>query len=89
MFADSRRVLLCRGVGTCCSAVACREYPRTALEHLLQARGLTAELLVQLTKAADASNRSVMADTDEASIAFAKEADLSADTALRDSPSST
>jgi hypothetical protein len=86
MSADSRRVILCAvaiGVAAC-SAVACREYPRTALEHLLQARGLTAELLVQLTKAADASNRAVMADTDEASIAFAKEADLSADTAQKD-----
>jgi len=46
-----------------------------ALEKLSQARQLSADLLVQFTKAADASNRSVMADTDEASTAFAREAD--------------
>ena len=45
------------------------------LEELSRARRLSAELLVQFTKAADASNRAVMADTDEASIAFAREAD--------------
>jgi hypothetical protein len=44
------------------------------LERLLEARRLSADLLVQLTKAADAGNRAVMADTDDASAAFATEA---------------
>jgi hypothetical protein len=46
-----------------------------ALEQVSQARHLSADLLVQFTKAADAANRAVMADTDEASLAFAREAE--------------
>lgn len=46
------------------------------LEQLSQARQLSADLLVQFTKAADAANRAVMADTDALSIAFAKEAEM-------------
>ena len=45
------------------------------LQQVSQARDLSADLLVQFTKAADAANRAVMADTDEASIAFAREAE--------------
>jgi hypothetical protein len=45
-----------------------------ALQQVSQAQHLSADLLVQFTKAADAANRAVMADTDEASIAFAREA---------------
>lgn len=45
-----------------------------ALEQLSQARQLSSDLLVQFTKAADAANRAVMADTDDASVAFAHEA---------------
>lgn len=45
-----------------------------ALEKASEARQLAADLVVQFTKAADAANRAVMADTDEASVAFAKEA---------------
>lgn len=52
--------------------VACGERP--ALVRLSEARHLSAELLVSFTKAGDASNRAVMADTDEASAAFAREA---------------
>jgi hypothetical protein len=52
----------------------CRE-PQTILTGLDDARALTADLRVQFNKAADASNRAVMADTDEASLAFAKESD--------------
>ena len=48
--------------------------PQSALERLSESRHLAGELLVQFTKAADAANRAVMADTDEASIAFAREA---------------
>ena len=54
---------------------ACANSPKTALEQLIESRRLAADLLVQFTKAADASNRAVMADTDEASVAFAREAE--------------
>jgi hypothetical protein len=47
----------------------------TALEKLSDARSLSADLLVQFTKSADAGNRAVMAVTDEASNAFAREAE--------------
>ena len=43
--------------------------------ELEQSRQLIANLRVQFNKAADASNRAVMADTDEASIAFARDAE--------------
>jgi hypothetical protein len=46
-----------------------------ALERLSEARHLAADLQVQFSGAADASNRAVMADTDEASVAFAREAE--------------
>ena len=46
-----------------------------ALERVSEARHRAADLLVQFTKAADASNRAVMADTDDASVAFAREAE--------------
>ena len=51
----------------------CNEKP--PLERLSQARQVSAELLVQFTKAADASNKAVMADTDAGSVAFAREAE--------------
>ncbi len=57
------------------TATGCIDAPRTVLERLSEARRLTADLLVQFTKAADAANRAVMADTDEASVAFAREAE--------------
>jgi hypothetical protein len=43
--------------------------PLTALPKLFEARQLASELHVSFTRAADASNRAVMADTDAASIA--------------------
>ena len=45
------------------------------LERLSEARDRSADLIIQFTKAADASDRAVMADTDELSVAFAREAD--------------
>src|SRR5262245_10605369 len=45
-----------------------------ALGQVYEARHRSSDLLVQFTKAADASNLAVMADTDEASAAFAKDA---------------
>jgi hypothetical protein len=46
----------------------------SVLERQSEARRIAADLLVQFTKAADAANRSVMADTDESSVVFAGEA---------------
>lgn len=57
------------------TTAGCTSSPATALERLLESRRLTADLLVQFTKATDASNRAVMADTDEASVAFVHEAE--------------
>ena len=47
----------------------------SALGRVSEAQHLSADLLVQFTKAADAANRAVMADTDKASLAFAREAE--------------
>jgi hypothetical protein len=55
-------------------ALGCRQ-PQTTLTKLDDARSLAADLRVQFNKSSDASNRAVMADTDEASIAFAKESE--------------
>jgi hypothetical protein len=56
----------------------------SASKRLLQARELSADLLVQFTKAADAASRAVMADTDEASVAFAQEAEKAKQAVQRD-----
>jgi hypothetical protein len=53
----------------------------SALERVSEARQVSADVLVQFTKAADASNRAVMADTDGASVAFAREAEQAKQTA--------
>jgi hypothetical protein len=50
---------------------ACRP---AVLTQLVEARRVAADLHVQFTKAADAANRAVMADTDEASAMAAREA---------------
>ena len=55
-----------------------------AMERLSEARRLSADLLIQFTKAADAANRAVMADTDERSIAFANEAEQSKQAVQKD-----
>ena len=71
----ARRVLLTlQAVVLLAVASGCGEDVNVVLERLSDARQITADLLVQFTKAADAANRAVMADTDEASVAFAKEA---------------
>lgn len=46
-----------------------------ALARLSEARQLSADLHVQFTKASDATNRAVMADTDESSVTFASESE--------------
>jgi hypothetical protein len=45
-----------------------------ALERLGEARRLAADLLIEFTRAADAANRAVMADTDDMSVSDAREA---------------
>ena len=47
----------------------------TAIERLTEARRLSADLFIQFTRASNAANQAVMADTDEASIAFANQAE--------------
>ena len=58
-----------------CLSVACSGDPQLAVTELLEARRLAQELLVQFTKASDATNRAVLADTDETSIVYAHEAE--------------
>ncbi len=59
------------------AALGCHGMGDPALTQLAEARRLAGELRVQLAKASDASDRAVMADTDDASIAFAREAERS------------
>ena len=66
-------VLVCLVVLSALS-LDCRQQT-TLLTQLDDARSLAADLRVQFNEAADASNRAVMADTDEASIAFARESE--------------
>ena len=61
-------VLLTVGVSTACGGAP------AVLTQLVEARRLASELHVEFTKAAEASNRAVMADTDEASASAADEA---------------
>ncbi len=55
-----------------------------ALEKVSEARQLAADLLVQFTKASDAANRAVMADTDDTSVAFARESREAAERVQKD-----
>ncbi len=55
-------------------ATACGDGSKTVLNQQAEAHRLASHLHVQFTRAADASNRAVMADTDEASRAAAVEA---------------
>src|SRR5882672_5757180 len=57
------------------AAGACRGVPDAALSQLLEARRVAADLHVQFVKAADASDRAVLADTDAESVVFAREAE--------------
>ena len=56
------------------SAVRCGDV-NTALQHQSEARHLAADLHVQFTKATDASNRAVMANSDETAQAAARDAE--------------
>ena len=56
----------------------------TALQQLADARHLAADLHIAFGKAADASNRAVMADTDATSVASAREAEQAKQTVQKD-----
>ena len=56
----------------------------TALKRSVEARQASSDLLAQFTKAADAANRAVMANTDERSVAFAREAETAKEKVLKD-----
>ncbi len=61
-------------VAAAIATVGCgREDVNVTLQRVATARELAADLTVQFTMASDAANRAVMADTDEASVEFAKE----------------
>jgi len=62
----------------------CAGNPQTTLERLTEARRLSADLLVQFTEATDAANRAVMADSDEESTAFAREATMATESIQKD-----
>jgi hypothetical protein len=67
--------ILCIAALVVSVAAGCSNAPKTALERWSEARQLAADLLVQFIRTSDAANRAVMADTDEASAAFAREAE--------------
>jgi hypothetical protein len=67
------------------AVAACNSSPNVALQDQLEASQLASDLQVQFAKGADASNRAVMADTDETSVAFAKEAEQSTQAIEKDS----
>ena len=58
---------------------ACRGRIEPNLVQLTEARRLVAQMRVDLAKASDASNRAVLADTDEDSVHFAQQARISTD----------
>src|SRR5262245_38630002 len=60
---------------TVATAAACGNGSKLVLTQQIEARRLASDVRVQLSKAADASNRAVMAVTDEASSAAAQEAE--------------
>ena len=64
------------------ATMACGAAP--PLEQLSQARDLSADLLVQFVSAADASNKVIMADTNEAAAAFARDAQSAKQTVQTD-----
>jgi hypothetical protein len=65
---------------------ACTTTPlETSLQRLVDANKLAADLLVQFSKAGDAANRAVMADTDETSVVFAHEAEQATQAVQKDS----
>jgi hypothetical protein len=70
-----RSGLRCLVIITAASLTARCGDVNAALEQVAEARRLSADLLIEFTKAADAADRAVMADTDVMSIADAHDAD--------------
>jgi hypothetical protein len=66
------------------TTAACGNGSKLVLTQQLEARRLASDVRVQLSKAADASNRAVMAVTDEASSAAAREAEQAMQAVDRD-----
>ena len=62
----------------------CQNAPMADLTRLAEARRLAGDVLVQFTKSTDAGNRAVMADSDEASAAFVREAEEATQGVVRD-----
>ena len=81
--ADKRTVagMVFLAVGTL-AAAACNA--PMVLTQQVEARRLASDLQVQFTKAADAANRSVMSDTDDAATAAARDAEQATQAVLRD-----
>jgi hypothetical protein len=67
-------MILFGALASLAATLGCRGNLSTVLARDQEARRLTSELRVGLMTAADATDRAVMAETDEASAAFAKEA---------------
>jgi hypothetical protein len=65
-------------------AAACGDGSKLVLNQQAEAHRVASDLRVQFTRAADASNRAVMADTDEASTAAAHEAEQATQSVQRD-----
>ena len=65
-------------------AAGCTGNLETALQQLSEARALSSDLLVQFTKTVDAGNQAVMADSDEASTAYAREAEAAMQAVQKD-----
>ena len=68
-------VALCCGAITVGAAAACGDGSKAVLNQQAEAHRLASHLHVQFSRASDASNRAVMADTDDASVAAAREAE--------------
>ena len=67
-----------------CACSGCRPAPLADITRLTDARRSAADAFVQFVKTADAGNRAVMADTDEASQTFAREAEVASRAVSRD-----
>jgi hypothetical protein len=70
-----RRSVLTGVIAVVALSLSCRGNPTTILTRLEDSRRVAAELRVHFSQAAAASNHAVMADTDEGSIAAAREAE--------------
>jgi hypothetical protein len=81
---DRRFFGLCLVAGLAAAAPGCREDWSPPIERLTDARRLAADLRLHFTQAVDASNRAVMADTDEASTELASEAERAKKTVRSD-----